>query len=64
MVLVGASLGGAVALDFALHRPERLARLVLMDAQVGWAGWRVGGAVCVGGCVGGGGGGSGGAGLC
>lgn len=33
MVLVGASLGGAVALDFALEHPEAVERVVLIDAQ-------------------------------
>jgi pimeloyl-ACP methyl ester carboxylesterase len=34
VVLVGASLGGAVALDFALSYSERVSRLVLVDSQV------------------------------
>lgn len=33
MALVGASLGGAVALDFALEHPEAVDRVVLIDAQ-------------------------------
>lgn len=33
IVLLGTSLGGAVALDFALHHPRRVDRLVLCDAQ-------------------------------
>lgn len=33
MTLVGASLGGAVALDFAHEFPEAVRRLVLIDAQ-------------------------------
>jgi pimeloyl-ACP methyl ester carboxylesterase len=33
MALLGGSLGGAVALDFALHYPEAVSRLVLIDAQ-------------------------------
>ena len=34
MALVGGSLGGAIALDFALAYPEAVDRLVLIDAQV------------------------------
>lgn len=33
MTLVGASLGGAIALDFAFEFPEAIERLVLIDAQ-------------------------------
>ncbi|KAF8068210.1 zinc finger CCCH domain-containing protein 56 [Scenedesmus sp. PABB004] len=33
MALVGCSLGGAIALDFALTYPEAVAKLVLIDAQ-------------------------------
>jgi pimeloyl-ACP methyl ester carboxylesterase len=33
VVLVGASLGGACAVDFALHHPELVCGLVLVDAQ-------------------------------
>lgn len=33
MTLVGASLGGAIALDFAFEFPEAVERLVLIDAQ-------------------------------
>lgn len=33
MVLVGASLGGAIALDFAHEFPEAVKKLVLIDAQ-------------------------------
>jgi pimeloyl-ACP methyl ester carboxylesterase len=33
MVLVGSSLGGAIALDFALEYPEAVEKLVLIDAQ-------------------------------
>ncbi|CAM9837502.1 unnamed protein product, partial [Sphacelaria rigidula] len=33
MTLVGASLGGAIALDFAHEYPEAVRRLVLIDAQ-------------------------------
>lgn len=33
MVLVGASIGGAVALDFALEYPDKVKRLVLIDSQ-------------------------------
>ena len=33
MVLLGTSLGGAVALDFALAHPEAVHSLVLLNAQ-------------------------------
>lgn len=33
MVLVGASLGGAIAVDFALEYPEAVAKLILIDGQ-------------------------------
>ncbi len=33
-VVVGTSIGGATALDFALTHPEDVAALVLIDAQV------------------------------
>ena len=33
MTLVGASLGGAIALDFAHEFPEAVKKLVLIDAQ-------------------------------
>ncbi|KAF6256954.1 Alpha/Beta hydrolase protein [Scenedesmus sp. NREL 46B-D3] len=33
MVLVGSSLGGAIALDFALEYPQAVEKLVLIDAQ-------------------------------
>ena len=33
MVLLGTSLGGTIALDFALAHPEAVERLVLLDAQ-------------------------------
>ena len=33
MVLLGTSLGGSIAMDFALAHPEGVARLVLVDAQ-------------------------------
>jgi len=33
MTLLGASLGGAIALDFALAHPDAVARLVLVDPQ-------------------------------
>lgn len=35
MALVGGSLGGAIAMDFALAYPEAVEKLVLIDAQVG-----------------------------
>jgi len=34
MALVGHSLGGAIALDFALAYPEAVEKLVLLNAQV------------------------------
>lgn len=34
VTLVGASLGGAVAVDYALHYPRHVASLVLIDAQI------------------------------
>lgn len=39
--LVGTSLGGTVAIDYAVNHPEDVERLVLIDAQVG-AGWLAG----------------------
>lgn len=33
VTLVGASLGGAIALDFAYEYPDAVRRLVLIDAQ-------------------------------
>jgi pimeloyl-ACP methyl ester carboxylesterase len=39
MVLVGASMGGAAAIDFALSYPEAIASLILLDS----AGWQDGG---------------------
>lgn len=33
MVLVGGSLGGAIALDFALEYPQAVEKIVLIDAQ-------------------------------
>ena len=42
VVVVGTSLGGTIAMDFALHYPHAVERLVLVDAQVS-AGWRAGG---------------------
>jgi pimeloyl-ACP methyl ester carboxylesterase len=59
MALVGGSLGGAMALDFALAYPEAVEKLVLIDAQVRqdvqWSGFTVlGGAMAlVGGSLGG-----------
>lgn len=38
MALVGGSLGGAIALDFAMAYPEAVEKLVLIDAQVSGAG--------------------------
>lgn len=35
VVLLGTSLGGTVAIDYATSHPEDLERLVLVDAQVG-----------------------------
>ena len=35
MVLLGTSVGGAIALDFALAEPQAVSRLVLLSAQVG-----------------------------
>lgn len=37
VILVGASLGGAVAIDFTLHYPDWVRSLVLIDS-VGWSG--------------------------
>ncbi|MCM1982554.1 alpha/beta hydrolase [Lyngbya confervoides] len=39
MILVGASMGGAAAMDFALSYPDRVQQLVLLDP----AGWQSGG---------------------
>ena len=33
MVLLGTSLGGTIALDFALAHPDAVAKLILVDAQ-------------------------------
>lgn len=33
VILLGASLGGTVAIDFAIHHPDMIDRLVLVDAQ-------------------------------
>lgn len=33
MVIVGTSLGGAIAMDFAVEYPEAVDKLVLVDAQ-------------------------------
>lgn len=44
MVVVGTSLGGAIAMDFALQYPEAVQKLVLVDAQGfidGLGPWRV-----------------------
>jgi pimeloyl-ACP methyl ester carboxylesterase len=38
VTLVGTSLGGTVAIDYATNHPENLDRLVLIDAQVGCVG--------------------------
>ena len=38
VTLVGTSLGGTVAIDYATNHPDDLDRLVLIDAQVGWWG--------------------------
>ena len=35
VTLVGTSLGGAMAIDYAVSHPEELHKLVLVDAQVG-----------------------------
>ncbi|PZD70525.1 Lipase 3 [Acaryochloris thomasi RCC1774] len=45
VMLIGASLGGAVALDFALHHPEFVKALVLLDS-VGFSGHFPLGASC------------------
>ena len=37
VVLLGTSLGGTVAIDYATSHPDDLERLVLVDAQVRWA---------------------------
>ncbi|KAL2905407.1 2-hydroxy-6-oxononadienedioate/2-hydroxy-6-oxononatrienedioate hydrolase [Bienertia sinuspersici] len=34
MILVGPSLGAAIAIDFAVHHPETVSKLVLIDASV------------------------------
>lgn len=34
---MGTSIGGTIALDFALNHPEDVAALVLIDAQVGFS---------------------------
>ncbi len=34
VTLVGASLGGCVAIDFVIHYPELVDKLILVDAQV------------------------------
>lgn len=44
MVVVGTSLGGAIAMDFAVEYPEAVEKLVLVDAQGfidGLGPWRV-----------------------
>ena len=33
VVLAGSSLGGAAAIDLAVHHPDMVAKLVLIDAQ-------------------------------
>lgn len=33
-MVIGTSIGGATALDFALNHPEDVAALILIDAQV------------------------------
>lgn len=38
VTLLGTSLGGSVAIDYAVSHPEDVQRLVLVDAQVGWGG--------------------------
>ena len=38
VVLLGASVGGAIAMDFALHYPEAVSQLILVDPQVGLSG--------------------------